>query len=47
MPNKKISEAEALTVTIRALMGPQDESKNPWRSEYHAIGEWLGILDGE
>ena len=20
---------------------------NPWWSEYHAMGEWLGILDGE
>jgi len=47
MPNKKITEAEALTVTIRSLMWVQDETKNPRWSEYHAIGEWLWILDGE
>jgi len=47
MPNNLITEAEALTVTIRSLMGMQNENKTPRWSEYHAMGEWLGILDGE
>ena len=47
MPNNLITEAEALTVTIRSLMGMQDENKTPRWSEYYAMGEWLGILDGE
>lgn len=47
MPYNRLTEAEALTVIIRALMWMQDESKNPRWSEYHAMGEWLGILDGE
>jgi hypothetical protein len=47
MPNKALTEAEALTVVIRALMGVQDETKNPRWSEYHEVGKWLGILDNE
>ena len=46
-PNNNISLAELITVTVRMLMGVQDETKTPWWFEYHAIGEWLGILDGE
>lgn len=47
MPNKALTEAEALTVVIRALMGMQDETKNPRWSEYHEVGKWLWILDNE
>jgi hypothetical protein len=46
-PNKSLTEAEALTVVVRSLMGLQDETGNPRWSEYHAVGKWLGILDGE
>ena len=46
-PNKSLTEAEALTVVIRAIMGMQDETKDPWWTEYHEVGKWLGILDNE
>jgi len=46
-PNNQISEAELITVTIRMLMGMQDETGNPWWSEYHSMGSWLGIIENK
>ena len=46
-PNNSISKAELITVAVRMLMGFQDETANPRWLEYHAIGEWLAIIDGE
>ena len=47
MPNRNMTEAEALTVVIRSLVGTQDESGNPRWSEYHSAGQRLGLLDNE
>ncbi|USN55714.1 MAG: hypothetical protein H6765_03875 [Candidatus Peribacteria bacterium] len=47
MPNNLITEAEALTVTIRSVMGMQDETGTPWWKEYYEIGKWLNIIDNE
>lgn len=46
-PNKSLTEAEALTVVIRALMGMQDETGDPWWKETHEVAKWLGIIDNE
>lgn len=46
-PNKSLTEAEALTVVIRAIVGMQDETRDPWWTEYYEVGKWLGILDTE
>lgn len=46
-PNKNLTEAEWLTVIIRAVVGMQDETGDPRWSETHWAAERLGILDGE
>ncbi len=46
-PNNQISQAELITVTVRMLMGFQDETTTPWWKNYHEMGQWLGILDNE
>ena len=46
-PNKALTEAEALTVIVRAIMGMQDETKDPWWTEYYEVGKWLSIIDNE
>jgi len=46
-PTNSLTEAEALTVIVRALMGMQDETKDPRWSEYYDVGKWLGILENE
>ncbi len=46
-PNKSLTEAEALTVVVRSLLGFQDETGTPWWTEYYNAGKWLGILDNE
>lgn len=46
-PNKNLTGAEALTVIIRAVLGPQDETWNPRWDRYHSAGQALGILDNE
>lgn len=47
-PDKNLTKAEALTVIIRAVLWPQDESKEPRWTQYHEAWVWLWILqDGE
>jgi len=46
-PNKNLTGAEALTVIIRAVLGPLDETGNPWWTRYHTAGQSLAILDSE
>lgn len=46
-PNKNLTGAEALTVIIRAVLGPQDETGNPRWTRYHTAGQSLAILDNE
>lgn len=46
-PNKSLTEAEALTVVVRSLLGFQDETATPRWTEYYNAGKWLGILDNE
>ncbi len=46
-PSKSLTEAEALTVVIRSLMGMQDETGDPWWKETHEVAKWLGIIDNE
>lgn len=46
-PNKNLTEAEALTVVVRSLLGFQDETGTPRWTEYYNSAKWLGILDNE
>lgn len=46
-PNKSLTEAEALTVVIRSIMGMQDETGDPRWKETHEVAKWLGIIDNE
>lgn len=46
-PNNSMTEAEALTVIVRSILGNQDETVTPRWKEYYEIGKWLNILDGE
>jgi hypothetical protein len=46
-PQNNLTEAEALTVVIRAIMGMQDETGEPWWKETHEVAKWLGIIDNE
>lgn len=46
-PNKALTEAEALTVVIRAIAGMQDETGDPWWKETHEVAKWLWIIDNE
>lgn len=46
-PNNSMTEAEALTVIVRSILGNQDETLTPRWKEYYEIGKWLDILDGE
>lgn len=46
-PNKNLTQAEALTVVVRSLLGFQDETGTPWWTEYYNSAKWLGILDSE
>ena len=46
-PNKQLTEAEALTVVIRAIAGMQDETGEPRWKETHEVAKWLGIIDNE
>lgn len=46
-PNKNLTGAEALTVIVRAVLGPQDETDNPRWTRYHSAGQALAILDDE
>lgn len=47
IPNTLLSEAEALTIIIRSMIGIQDETLSPWRSEYHRIAKQIWIIDTE
>ena len=47
MPNRNMTEAEALTVVIRTILGVQDESGPIRWSEYYDAAKWLGLLDNE
>ena len=46
-PNRNLTEAEWLTVIIRAVVGMQDETWEPRWTETHGAAEWLWILNGE
>lgn len=43
-PNRLITQAEALTVVIRSILGIQDESWNPWRTATHQKAQNLQII---
>ena len=44
MPTNSISEAEAITVVVRALEGFKDETGNPWWGNYYAAGVNAGVI---
>lgn len=46
-PNNSMTEAEALTVIVRSILGNQDETVTPWWKEYYEIGKWLNVIDDE
>jgi hypothetical protein len=43
-PNANLTEAEAITVIARTLMGMQNENGNPRWDEYYQIGKTYGII---
>lgn len=43
-PNANLTEAEAITVISRTLMGMQNENGNPRWEEYYQIGKTYGII---
>jgi hypothetical protein len=47
MPNRNMTEAEALTVVIRTVLGQQDESGAIRWSETYNAAKWLWLLDNE
>lgn len=46
-PNRNLTEAEWLTVIIRAVVGMQNENVDPRWKETHWAAQWLWILNGE
>ncbi|MEY3197808.1 MAG: hypothetical protein RL023_512 [Candidatus Parcubacteria bacterium] len=47
MPNKNITEAQALTVVVRSLHGKMDETMNPWYKGYFMKAQELGLITSE
>lgn len=46
-PTGQVTEAEMITIIVRALLGFQNENNNPRWLEYYEAAQWLGLLDGE
>lgn len=46
-PRGNVTEAEMITIIVRALLGFQNENNNPRWLEYYEAAQWLGLLDGE
>jgi S-layer homology domain len=43
-PNANLTEAEAVTVVSRTIMGLQNEDGNPWWTEYYGVAKSYGII---